>query len=103
MEGLVLHRTDPRVAQPDDWISFLLLLGTWIFVFRTPYGLRLRAVGEHPRAADTVGISVYKTRYVAVIASGAIAAMGGAYLSIGFVHAFSEGMTTGPATSGSPR
>jgi simple sugar transport system permease protein len=77
------------------WLSFVLLVGTWIFVFRTPYGLRLRSVGEHPRAADTVGISVYKVRYIAVIASGAIAAMGGAYLSLGFVHSFNEGMTNG--------
>jgi simple sugar transport system permease protein len=77
------------------WVSFLLLVGTYIFVFRTPYGLRLRAVGEHPRAADTVGISVYKIRYIAVIGSGAIAALGGAYLSIGFVHSFNEGMTNG--------
>ena len=77
------------------WISFALLLGTYIFVFRTPYGLRLRSVGEHPRAADTVGISVYKVRYIAVIGSGAIAAMGGAYLSIGFVHSFNENMTQG--------
>jgi general nucleoside transport system permease protein len=77
------------------WLSFALLVGTYIFVFRTPYGLRLRAVGEHPRAADTVGISVYKVRYIAVISSGAIAAMGGAYLSIGFVHSFNEGMTNG--------
>ena len=77
------------------WLSFLLLIGTYIFVFRTPYGLRLRAVGEHPRAADTVGISVYKVRYIAVIGSGAIAALGGAYLSIGFVHSFSEDMTAG--------
>jgi len=77
------------------WLSFALLVGTYIFVFRTPYGLRLRAVGEHPRAADTVGISVYKIRYIAVIASGAIAAMGGAYLSIGFVHSFNENMTAG--------
>ena len=77
------------------WLSFVLLVGTYILVFRTPFGLRLRAVGEHPRAADTVGISVYKVRYVAVIASGAIAAMGGAYLSIGFVHSFNEGMTNG--------
>jgi simple sugar transport system permease protein len=77
------------------WISFLLLVGTYIFVFRTPFGLRLRAVGEHPRAADTVGISVYKIRYMAVIGSGAIAALGGAYLSIGFVHSFNEGMTNG--------
>ena len=77
------------------WLSFLLLIGTYIFVFRTPYGLRLRSVGEHPRAADTVGISVYKVRYIAVISSGAIAAMGGAYLSLGFVHSFNEGMTNG--------
>jgi simple sugar transport system permease protein len=77
------------------WLSFVLLIGTYIFVFRTPYGLRLRAVGEHPRAADTVGISVYKIRYIAVISSGAIAAMGGAYISLGFVHSFSENMTAG--------
>jgi ABC-type uncharacterized transport system permease subunit len=77
------------------WLSFLLLVVTYFLVFRTPFGLRLRAVGEHPRAADTVGISVYKVRYVAVIASGAIAAMGGAYLSLGFLHSFSENMTQG--------
>jgi ABC-type uncharacterized transport system permease subunit len=77
------------------WLSFVLLVGTYIFVFRTPFGLRLRAVGEHPRAADTVGISVYKVRYIAVIGSGAIAAMGGAYLSLGFVHSFNENMTAG--------
>jgi general nucleoside transport system permease protein len=77
------------------WLSFVLLVGTYVLVFRTPFGLRLRAVGEHPRAADTVGISVYKVRYIAVIASGGIAAMGGAYLSIGFVHSFNEGMTNG--------
>jgi ABC-type uncharacterized transport system permease subunit len=77
------------------WLSFLLLIVTYVIVFRTPFGLRLRAVGEHPRAADTVGISVYKTRYIAVISSGAIAAMGGAYLSTGFVHSFNQGMTNG--------
>jgi ABC-type uncharacterized transport system permease subunit len=77
------------------WLSILLLFVTYVVVFRTPFGLRLRAVGEHPRAADTVGISVYRTRYIAVISSGAIAAMGGAYLSIGFVHSFNEQMTAG--------
>jgi simple sugar transport system permease protein len=77
------------------WLSFALLIGTYVFVFRTPYGLRLRSVGEHPRAADTVGISVYKVRYIAVIASGGIAALGGAYISIGFVHSFNENMTQG--------
>jgi general nucleoside transport system permease protein len=77
------------------WLSFVLLVGTYLFVFRTPYGLRLRSVGEHPRAADTVGISVYKTRYIAVISSGAIAALGGAYLSTGFDHSFNQDMTQG--------
>jgi simple sugar transport system permease protein len=77
------------------WLSFVLLVATYFFVFRTPYGLRLRSVGEHPRAADTVGISVYKVRYIAVIGSGAIAALGGAYVSLGFVHSFNENMTQG--------
>lgn len=77
------------------WLSFLLLVATYLFVFRTPYGLRLRSVGEHPRAADTVGISVYRVRAFAVVASGAIAALGGAYLSIGFLHSFTQGMTNG--------
>jgi general nucleoside transport system permease protein len=57
--------------------------------------LRIRSVGEHPRAADTVGISVYKTRYAAVVVSGMLAALGGAYLSIGFVGSFNENMTAG--------
>jgi simple sugar transport system permease protein len=52
-------------------------------------------VGEHPRAAETVGISVTRTRYTAVIASGMLAALGGAYLSIGFVGSFNQGMTAG--------
>jgi simple sugar transport system permease protein len=77
------------------WLSFLLLIVAWLVLFRTPIGLRLRAVGEHPRAADTVGISVYATRYAAVIVSGILAALGGAYLSIGFVGSFNEGMTNG--------
>jgi general nucleoside transport system permease protein len=77
------------------WLSFGLLVATYVFVFRMPWGLRLRAVGEHPRAADTVGVPVTKIRYAAVIASGAIAAMGGAYLSLGFVHSFNQGMTNG--------
>jgi simple sugar transport system permease protein len=64
-------------------------------MFRTPIGLRLRSVGEHPRAADTVGINVYAVRYAAVILSGMLAAAGGAYLSIGFVNSFNENMTAG--------
>lgn len=77
------------------WLSLLGVLLTWLVVFRTPLGLRLRSVGENPRAAETVGISVYRVRYLAVVASGMLAAMGGAFLSIGFVHSFSQNMTAG--------
>jgi general nucleoside transport system permease protein len=77
------------------WASFLLLIVAHITLFRTPIGLRIRSVGEHPRAADTVGISVYATRYAAVILSGTLAALGGAYLSIGYLGSFSENMTAG--------
>jgi ABC-type uncharacterized transport system permease subunit len=77
------------------WLSLLGVLVCTIVVFRTRLGLRLRSVGENPRAAETVGISVYRTRYLAVVTSGVLAAMGGAFLSIGFVHSFSENMTAG--------
>ena len=75
------------------WIALFLVPLAWLVLFRTPLGLRLRAVGEHPRAADTVGIDVYRYRYGAVIVSGMLAAAGGAYLSIGFVNSFNENMT----------
>ena len=77
------------------WVALILVFVVWLIVFRTPSGLRLRSVGENPRAAATVGISVYATRYVAVIISGVLAAMGGAFISIGFVHSFNQGMTAG--------
>ena len=77
------------------WLAFLTIVATWVVLFKTPIGLRIRAVGEHPRAADTVGISVYATRYAAVTLSGVLAALGGAYLSIGFLSSFNQGMTAG--------
>jgi simple sugar transport system permease protein len=77
------------------WLALALLLVGWIVLFKTPIGLRLRSVGEHPKAADTVGINVYAIRYAAVIVSGMLAALGGAYLSFGFGGAFNENMTDG--------
>jgi general nucleoside transport system permease protein len=77
------------------WMSFVVLILSYVLMFKTPIGLRIRSVGEHPRAADTVGISVYGVRYAAVTTSGALAALGGVFLSIGFVHSFTENMTAG--------
>jgi simple sugar transport system permease protein len=77
------------------WLAILLAIGLAVFLFRTPQGLRLRSVGEHPRAAETVGLSVIRTRYLAVIASGVLAALGGAYLSIGFLGSFNQNLTAG--------
>jgi simple sugar transport system permease protein len=77
------------------WGALLSVVLVWLVVFRTPLGLRLRSVGENPRAAESVGVDVFRMRYLAVIASGGLAALGGAFLSIGFVHSFSQNMTAG--------
>jgi len=77
------------------WVAIVLVPLSWVVLFKTPLGLRIRAVGEHPKAAGTVGISVYGIRYGAVVLSGMLAAAGGAYLSIGFVNSFNENMTAG--------
>ena len=77
------------------WLMLLTVALTYVVLFKTPIGLRIRAVGEHPRAADTVGISVYGVRYAAVVTSGVLAALGGAFLSLGFVGNFAENMTSG--------
>jgi ABC-type uncharacterized transport system permease subunit len=66
-----------------------------VFLYRTPWGLALRATGEAPRAVDTAGVSVFLVRYIAVAASGALAGMGGAFLSLGQLNLFSENMTAG--------
>ena len=77
------------------WVTFVLVVFLQLFLFRTVPGLRLRAVGEHPRAADTVGIDVRRTRYWAVLASGALAGLGGVYLSLAVAGSFTDGMTSG--------
>jgi general nucleoside transport system permease protein len=77
------------------WIGFVCVALAHVVIFKTPLGLRLRSCGEHPRAADTVGISVYGMRYFAVVLSGMLAAAGGAFLSVGVISSFNENMTGG--------
>ncbi len=77
------------------WVALILVPLMALFLFRTPGGLRLRSVGEKPRAAETVGVPVIRTRYIAVIASGAFAGLGGVYLSIALLGSFSQNMTDG--------
>src|SRR5439155_11464564 len=76
-------------------IAFALVPILWYVLYRTPFGLRLRAVGEKPEAADTAGVSVSRIRYSGVLLSGALAAIGGAYLSIGQSSLFTRNMTAG--------
>lgn len=76
-------------------LAFLLVPVCWYVLYKTPFGLRLRAVGENPAAADAAGVSVPKLRYTAVILSGVLAAAGGAYLSIGQSSFFTRGMSAG--------
>jgi simple sugar transport system permease protein len=80
---------------PIIYALVLLLALTHAVMYYTSWGLRVRAVGEHPRAADTLGIKVLAIRYVAVLISGAIAGLGGSYISIGSAGRFNEGMTAG--------
>jgi ABC-type uncharacterized transport system permease subunit len=77
------------------WVGFALVFAVWIAVFKTPAGLRLRSVGEHPRAADSVGINVFLTRYGAVVLSGILASAGGVYLGLGFINGFEPDQTAG--------
>lgn len=77
------------------YLTIILVFALHILLYYTPWGLRTRAVGEHPKAADTLGINVYFTRYVNVILGGMIAGLGGAYFTIGSVGRFDEVMTSG--------
>lgn len=76
-------------------LAFALVPICWYVLYKTPFGLRIRAVGENPEAADAAGVNVIKLRYSAVIISGILAAAGGAYLSIGQSSLFTRGMTAG--------
>jgi simple sugar transport system permease protein len=88
--GPVLFNQSPII-----YALFVLIVVTRVVMNNTRWGLRVRSVGEHPRAADTLGINVFRTRYISVLISGAIAGLAGAYMSIGAAGRFNEGMTAG--------
>lgn len=88
--GPILFQNSPIV-----YLALILVIAMHILLFYTPWGLRTRAVGEHPRAADTLGVNVFLTRYVNVIIGGMIAGLGGAYFTIGSVGRFDMDMTAG--------
>jgi simple sugar transport system permease protein len=81
--------------KPLVYLAFILVAVTFYVLYQTRFGLRLRAVGENPEAADTAGVSVRRMRYAGVLLSGALAALGGAYLSIGQNSLFTRNMTAG--------
>jgi len=76
-------------------LAFAIVPVCWYVLYKTPFGLRIRAAGENPEAADAAGVNVVALRYVAVVISGVLAAAGGAYLSIGQSSLFTRGMTAG--------
>jgi simple sugar transport system permease protein len=88
--GPVLFNQSPVI-----YILFLLIIFTQFFFYYTKWGLRIRSVGENPKAADTLGINVFTLRYISVLISGTIAGFAGSYMSIGSVGLFNEGMSAG--------
>ena len=78
------------------YIAFLLLIpAAWQLLYRTSFGLQIRAVGENPEAADAAGVSVHRTRYAAILIGAALMAVGGAFLSLAQLGAFSPGIVAG--------
>lgn len=88
--GPIFFRQTPLV-----YVLYLVVALVAFALYRTRWGLRVRAVGEHPKAADTVGIKVNRTRYRTILLAGAIAGMGGAYFSLVSVAGFNREMTGG--------
>jgi simple sugar transport system permease protein len=80
---------------PLTYIALLLVIVAHMVFYKTTFGLRMRAVGHHPKAVDTVGINVFKIRYICVVASGMLAGLGGAYLSVAQLSMFVNNMTDG--------
>jgi simple sugar transport system permease protein len=81
-------------TNPVVWLGLLTVPAVWWLLARTPFGLRIRAVGEHPEAATSLGVPVARVRWIAVLVSGALASLGGVYLALD-QHQFTDQMTAG--------
>lgn len=77
------------------YVGFLLVIGLYIFIYRTPFGLKMRAVGENETAAKSMGENTDKIKIISLIIAGAVASLGGMFLSMGYVSWFTRGMTGG--------
>ncbi|XMB85974.1 ABC transporter permease [Mycoplasmatota bacterium WC44] len=77
------------------YLSIIAVVVLYLFVYKTPLGLRIRAVGENPKAAESVGINVHKTQYIALVISGVLCGLGGAFMSMGYLSWFGANMTAG--------
>ncbi len=77
------------------YLCFVLVAVVWFVFYKTKFGMRLRAVGEHPKACDTLGINVQRTRYICVILSGFFAGLGGAYITLATVNQFRTSLVVG--------
>jgi ABC-type uncharacterized transport system permease subunit len=86
---------DQLIPNLPIYIAFALVPIAWYVLYKTPFGLRLRSVGENPEAADAAGVRVARMRYAGVLLSGILAGIGGAYLSIGQSSLFTRNMTSG--------
>lgn len=95
LEGIPLIGDIFGQLSPIVYMMFLAVILSWLIMYKTPFGLRLRAAGEDPSTLDAAGVNVETIRIVAVILSGVLAGLGGAYLSIGYGTRFGKGMTSG--------
>ena len=93
----VLQKKMPKIFGIDSpaIIALICVVLLWVFLYRTKWGLRVLAVGEHPAAADTLGVNVYKIRYLSVIASGFFSGLGGAAVTVSLISNFTPTSITG--------
>ena len=95
IEGKEYAVLGPTTIPPILPLTVVIVVVSHFIIFKTTFGLRLRAVGEHPKAADTLGINVYAMRYAGVLISGGLAGLAGAFLSLEHAHYFVKNMSGG--------